>query len=32
VLPMQESIAILTQMDKVRKMIGLRYPFEGERV
>ncbi len=30
ILPLSESIAILRQMDSVRKQIGLRYPFEGE--
>ena len=30
VLPLSESIAIIRQMDRIRKQIGVRYPFEGE--
>ena len=30
ILPLDESIAILKQMDKVRTQIGVKYPFDGE--
>ena len=30
ILPLDESIAILGQMDEIRKQIGVKYPFEGE--
>lgn len=30
ILPLSESIAIVKQMDTIRKQIGVRYPFEGE--
>ncbi len=30
ILPLSESIAILKQMDKIRKQIGIKYPLEGE--
>ncbi|MBR5586613.1 MAG: Gfo/Idh/MocA family oxidoreductase [Clostridia bacterium] len=30
ILPLDESIAILGQMDEIRKQIGVKYPLEGE--
>ncbi len=30
VMPLSESIAILKEMDSIRKQIGIRYPLEGE--
>lgn len=32
VLPLSESISIIRQMDRVRRQIGVKYPFEGENV
>ena len=32
VLPLSESIAIIRQMDSIRRQIGVRYPLEGEMV
>ena len=31
ILPLDESIAVMEQMDTVRKQIGIVYPFAGER-
>ena len=32
VLPLSESIAIIRLMDRVRRQIGVKYPFEREDV
>lgn len=31
ILPFEDSIAILEQMDNIRAQIGIKYPFEGEK-
>ena len=30
IMPLSESIEILSQMDLIRKQIGITYPLEGE--
>lgn len=31
ILPLSESIAVIKQMDHIRKQLGIRYPLEGEK-